>query len=77
MLPIPNVKHFSLSPNVWGNSGSFSNHSKSPLCDPDMAKSSKEFLRLSRVSLVMMSSIKNKVLDPAKRLLSFLNKSYR
>ena len=34
------------------------------LCLPDIDKSSKGCLFLSRVSLAMMSSIKNKVLNP-------------
>ena len=44
---------------------------------PDMAKSCRDFLRLLSVSLAMMSSIKNKVFDPAKILPSFSIQSYR
>ena len=47
------------------------------LCLPDMANPSKGCLRVSRVSLAMMSFIKNKVLDPAKRLPSFWNQLYK
>ena len=53
------------------------NHSECFLCLPDIAKSSKGCLRLSRVSSAMMSSIKNKVLDPAKRLPIFSIELYR
>ena len=53
------------------------NHSECSLCLPDIANSYKGCLRLSRVSMAMMSSIKNKVLDPAKRLPIFSIQPYK
>ena len=47
------------------------NYSECPLCLPDIAKSSKGCLHLSRFSSAIISSIKNKVLDLAKGLLIF------
>ena len=53
------------------------NHSECSLCLPDIANSSKGCLHLSRFSSAIISSIKNNVLDPAKRLPIFSIQPYK